>query len=71
MANPHIRSFDGLVIPCPLYGFSLRHVKKCIDCDHYLGIQAPTVNGQEIESEDLLIRCGKPITRRMQRIIEE
>lgn len=65
---------DNVVIPCPLFRFGLRQVKHCLTCDHYKGMAQATVNGNPIDSSDIdafQVICGKPITRRMQKIIVE
>jgi hypothetical protein len=64
---------DTIIIPCPLAGFALRRAAHCLKCDHYLGMARATVNGVPVETEsvdDYHVICGKPITRRMQRIVE-
>ncbi len=65
---------NNVVIPCPLVGFSLRLAKHCISCEHYKGMAQATSGGVPIEgevAENYMVICGKPITRRMQQIIEE
>jgi hypothetical protein len=62
-----------VVIPCPLVGFSLRHAINCLKCEHYQGMAQATINGEPIEGDDIdnfMVICGKPITRRMQKIVE-
>lgn len=68
-------NLTNIVIPCPLMGFAMRKAEKCLNCPEYMGMAQATVNGEAIESEKpeeaLQVICGKPITRRMQRIIED
>lgn len=69
-----IKIYDNVVIPCPEYGFNLRQAKHCIKCKHFLGMVRATIDGKEIEGEDwqaFQVRCGRPITRRMQEIVME
>lgn len=64
---------ENTVIPCPLFRFALRRVKHCLDCEHYKGLTAATVNGVPIEGTDSQrhqVICGKPITRSLQEIVE-
>ena len=68
-----IKIDDSVVIPCPLVGFSLRLAKHCITCNHYQGMAQATSGGKPMEGEtadNYMVICGKPITRRMQKIIE-
>lgn len=58
-----IKSFKDIVIQCPEVGFSLRDARKCFDCPHYLGLQG--------EGDDMMMVCGRPLTRRLQRIMTE
>lgn len=72
MANQPIKLSDA-VIPCPLVGFALRRARHCLECKHYQGLSQATVNGEPIEGNEAdmyQVICAKPITRRMQSIIE-
>lgn len=73
MAKQHIKLSSDIVVPCPLVNFALRRVHSCLTCNHYKGINQATQNGEPIEGNEAdiyQIVCGKPITRRLQRIEE-
>jgi len=71
--NKEVVLADNIVIPCPMFSFGLRRVSMCLQCDHYQGLAQATVDGVPIDgdAEAYQVICGKPITRRLQKIIED
>lgn len=72
MPNQPIK-LSNAVVPCPVVRFALRKVQACLECPHYGGISQASVNGELIQGEEVdiyQIICGKPITRRMQKVEE-
>jgi hypothetical protein len=70
----NIELSDSIVIPCPLFKFELRRVQKCLMCEHYKGLVQITVDDKLVEgneASDYQVICQKPITRRLQKILEE
>lgn len=73
MENQHIK-LSNAVVPCPMVRFALRKVEACLTCQHYGGLSQAVVNGEPINGDEVdiyQIICGKPITRRMQKVIND
>ena len=63
---------DTVIIPCPEFGFALRLAKHCFKCEHYKGMNKAEVGGVPVDTDnidDYQILCGRPITRRMTKVV--
>lgn len=61
----------GVIIPCPMVGFSNRRATKCAECDLFQGLRE--INPDEKVPWHLryMIICGHPIDRRCDMVSEE
>jgi len=65
---------ENILIQCPDKRFAFRTIKACFDCDHYMGLSKPVVNGVEVEDcrpEEIHVICGRPATRKLTMWIDE
>lgn len=60
---------DNIVIPCPERKFMQIRAKNCLGCEHYKGLQHNPSEPQEYVERAFFVICGRPISRRMQRIL--
>ena len=62
------------LIHCPDKGFVLRKASNCFACQFYEGILKATERGEYVkgnEADDFQILCGRPISRKLIKIMDE
>lgn len=62
----------GVYVPCPASGFANRPAAKaCPACEHFRGLAMLSDNIALPWEERFLINCGRPITRRTIRVLDQ
>lgn len=67
-------NLTNILIHCPKKSFDLRKANKCFICGHYLGIIKATERGEYVkgnEADDFQVLCGRPITRKLIKIVSD
>lgn len=61
----HVTIPSNVRVRCPLAGFQLRSVAKCVACDRYAGLQEQLAGEQHSFVKRFTVRCTYPQDRQL------
>ena len=76
MGQKHINSsdhtaLDELVTQCPDRNQAMRSCKACRKCEHFLGVDIVSDDMRAPIEQRMFVICGKPIGKRVFRVIDQ